>query len=195
MIFGMPDQAKSSRPAGSSEQPLCWFAARTRCGAEFSVAGRLDRLGVERFVPTQTRRHSRGSGSYQRPLIPALVFLRTTKRQAFALANEEGVPVRYLIDPTTRSLLVVPDKQMDDFQRVLNLSADEGGLIGRPLRLGERVRVVKGALAGVEGHVLELHGRTYVVVRLLDSWFAKASVPRAWLAPVDKETTSKQHIR
>jgi hypothetical protein len=29
--------------------------------------------------------------------------------------------------------------------------------------------------------VLELRGRFYVVVELFDSWFAKASVPRAWL--------------
>ena len=166
------------------QQGDCWFAARTRCGAELSVAGRLDRLGVERFVPTQTHRRTRGAATYERAVIPALVFLRTTKRRACQLANEESLPVRYLIDPATRSLLVVPDKQMEDFRRVLDLSTDEGGLIDRPLELGERVRVTKGVLAGVEGFVLELRGRTYVVVRLLDSWFAKASVPRAWLEPV-----------
>ena len=65
----------------------------------------------------------------------------------------------------------------------------------RPLELGERVRVIKGILAGVEGFVLELRGRTYVVVRLLDSWFAKASVPRAWLEPIDKETVNKQNTK
>ncbi len=163
----------------------CWFAACTRCGAELSVAGRLDALGVKRFVPTVTRCRTRGAATYQRALIPGLVFLKTTKWQACAIANEQGVPVRYLIDPTTRSLLVVPDKQMDDFRRVLDLTKGDGGLIDRPLALGERVRVVKGLLAGVEGYVLELRGRTYVVVRLLDCWFAKASVPRAWLEPID----------
>ena len=168
-----------------------WFAARTRCGAEFSVAGRLDRLGVERFVPTERRRHTRGGASYERPIIPSLVFLCATKRQACALANEEALPVRYLIDPATRSLLVVPDKQLEDFRRVLDLSTDEGGMMDRPLELGERVRVVKGVLSGVEGFVLELRGRTYVVVRLLDSWFAKASVPRAWLEPMDKKSDNK----
>ena len=180
---------------GHREQQNCWFAARTRCGAELSVAGRLDRLGVERFVPTERRRHTRGGASYERPLIPSLVFLRATKREACALANEESLPVRYLIDPATRSLLVVPDKQLEDFRRVLDLSTDEGGLMDRPLALGERVRVIKGILAGVEGFVLELRGRTYVVVRLLDSWFAKASVPRAWLEPIDKETVNKQNTK
>ncbi|MCR4860916.1 MAG: UpxY family transcription antiterminator [Bacteroidales bacterium] len=172
-------------------QQHCWFAARTRCGAELSVAGRLDRLGVERFVPTETRLHTRGGAAYERALIPCLVFLKTTKQDACALANEQSLPVRYLIDPATRSLLVVPDKQMDDFRRVLDLSTDEGGLVGRPLELGERVRVIKGVLAGVEGHVLELRGKVYVVVQLLDSWFAKASVPRAWLEPIGNKRNTK----
>ena len=175
----------------ASGQAEYWFAARTRCGAELSVAGRLDRLGVERFVPTVTRRRTRGAATYQRALIPSLVFVRATKQEACALANEGGLPVRYLIDPATRSLLVVPDKQMDDFRRVMDLSTDEGGLIGRPLELGERVRVIKGVLAGVEGFVLELRGRTYVVVRLLDSWFAKASVPRAWLEPIENGSITR----
>ena len=161
-----------------------WFAARTRCGAELSVAGQLEKLGVESFLPTELRTRTRRRVPYKRALIPCLVFLRATKERACELANVEGVPVKYLIDPATRSLMVVPDKQMDDFRRVLDLSTDEGGLMDRPLELGDRVRVVKGVLSGVEGYVLEFKGRTYVVVRLLDSWFAKASVPRAWLEKI-----------
>ena len=121
---------KGKAPSGAPQER--WFAARTRCGAELSVAGRLDRLGVERFVPTEVRRRTRGAATYERALIPALVFLRATKQQACALANEQSLPVRYLIDPATRSLLVVPDKQMEDFRRVLDLSTDEGGLVDRP---------------------------------------------------------------
>ena len=162
-------------------QNLRWFAVRTRRGAELSVAGWLEKLGVESYVPSELRRHTRGGGSYERALIPSLVFLKATKQRACELANRDALPVKYLVDPATRSLLVVPDKQMDDFRRVLDLSTDEGGLMERPLSLGARVRVIKGVLAGVEGRVLELRGRYYVVVELFDSWFAKASVPRAWL--------------
>ncbi|MBQ1673947.1 MAG: UpxY family transcription antiterminator [Bacteroidales bacterium] len=163
-----------------NNQP-CWFAAHTRCGAELGVREWLGRLGAEHFLPTELRSRARGHATYEKPLIPGLIFVRATKKQACALANEQGVPVRYLIDPATRSLLVVPDKQMDDFRRVLDLSTTEGGLMDRPLALGDRVRVTKGILRDVEGHVLELRGQTYVVVELLGCWFARASVPRAWL--------------
>lgn len=170
--------------ADSQDNRICWFAARTRCGAELGVRAHLDRLGAEHFLPTERRTRTRTRTDYERPLIPGMIFVRTTKRQACAYANEGGLPVKYLIDPATRSLLIVPDKQMEDFQRVLDLSLEEGGLLDEHLALGDRVVVSKGVLAGVEGNILELHGRTYVVVALLDSIFARVSVPRAWLERV-----------
>ncbi len=174
---------KAHTQTGTPQEPR-WFAAHTRCGAELSVAGRLEELGAESFVPTELRHRTRGTSTYERALIPGMVFVRATKERACELANADGVPVRYLIDPASRTLMVVPDKQMEDFRRVLDLSTEEGGLLDRPLALGARVRVIKGVLAGVEGRVLELRGRTYVVVELFNSWFAKAGVPRAWLETV-----------
>lgn len=164
----------------------CWFAARTRCGAELGVRQRLHVLSIEHFLPTEMRSRTRGHAQYEKPIIPGIIFVRTTKPQACALANEMGVPVRYMIDSATHTLLVVPDKQMEDFRRVLDLSVDEGGLIDRPLALGDHVRVTKGVLAGVEGWVVDFKGKTYVVVELLGCIFARASVPRAWLELIDK---------
>lgn len=159
-------------------QGTYWYAARTRYGQELKVRDQLDRHGVEHFVPV-------GAGSQRRKAaLPCLVFLKTTKAEALDLANTDNLPIRYMIDCATHTLLVVPDKQMDDFRRVLDCSIEEGGLVDQPLSLGERVRVTKGALRGVEGHVLELLGRTYVVVGLLECIWAKAKVPRAYLEKV-----------
>ena len=69
---------------------------------------------------------------------------------------------------------------------MLDLGTEKGGLIDQPLALGDKVRVTKGVLKGVEGFVLELHGKVYVVVSLCDSIFAKARVPRAWLEKLSK---------
>lgn len=170
--------------AVNQDNQICWFAARTHCGAELGVRNRLDRLGAEHFLPTERRIRTRSRTPYELPLVPGMIFIRTTKRQACAYANENGLPVKYIIDPATHTLLVVPDKQMEDFRRVLDLSVDEGGLMDAPLELGDSVRVTKGALNGVEGNILELHGRTYVVVSLLGSIFARASIPRAWLEKI-----------
>jgi transcription antitermination factor NusG len=152
-----------------------WFAARTRYGQELKVRDRLAREGVEHFIPV------RADG---RPVVTNLVFLKATKAEALDLANTGVVPVKYVIDCATRTLLVVPEKQMEDFRRVLDLNLEEGGLMDQPLALGDRVKVVKGPLKGVEGHVIEFQGRYYVVVSLLDSLFARARVPKSWLEKI-----------
>ena len=162
-------------------QNECWFAAKARYGTETGIRDSLERMGVKHFIPTRTVKATRGGRTYERALIPSLVFLRTTKDNACAMANEGLLKVRYVVDCATRTLLVVPDKQMEDFMRVMDASKEEGGLMDAPLALGDRVRVTRGPLRGVEGHVLELRGRIYVVVSLLDCVFAKADVPRAWL--------------
>ena len=159
-----------------------WFAARTRYGQELKVRDRLSREQVEHYVPVATG----GGGKRRKPAVPCLVFLKTTKATALDLANSGKVPIRYMIDCMTHTLLVVPEKQMDDFRRVMDTSIEEGGLVDQPLSLGERVRVTKGALRGVEGHVVEILGRTYVAVGLLGCLWAKARVPRAWLEKLEK---------
>lgn len=93
-----------------------WFAARTRFGQEAGIRRRLESLGVENFIPTVVRKNSRGCRS-ERAVINNLVFLRTTKAEACRLANEGYIPVRYIIDCATRTLLVVPDKQMEEIGR------------------------------------------------------------------------------
>ena len=155
-------------------RPAYWFAARTRYGQELRVRDRLVREGVEHFIPV------REDG---RPAVGSLVFLRASKPEALDLANTGAVRMRYVIDCATRTLLVVPDKQMEDFRRVFEEAED---LTGEPLALGDRVRVTRGPLKGVEGHVLQLCGKCYVVVSLLGSVFAKAKVPRHWLVREDK---------
>ena len=170
--------------AARSIQGTCWFAARTRCGQELKVRDRLAAEGVEHFVPTVPSNGPRK----EKAAVNGLVFLRATKAEALELANGKALPVKYIVDCATRTLLVVPDKQLEDFRRVLDLGLTEGGLVDRPLALGDRVRVTKGPLRGVEGRVLEFHGKLYVVVGLLDCLFAKARVPRSWL---ERVTTNK----
>jgi len=160
-----------------------WYVARTRHGAEIGVRDRLTKLGVEHFVPTVRSRGYRGR-NVEKPAINCLLFVHATQADALALKHKRGLPVDYLFDCATRKLMVVADKAMDDFRRVLDLSTDEGGLMDRPLEQGARVRVAKGPLQGVEGRILELQGKHYVVVSLLDSLFARASVPRAWLEAI-----------
>ena len=138
-------------------QQAYWFVAKTRHGAELGVRDRLTRLGVESFVPTRTRRASRGRKMVEEPLLTCFVFMRAKKQEALSLIHDYGLNADLVNDCATHQLMFVPDKSMEDFRRVLEASIEEGGLVDKPLAVGERVRVIQGVLKGVEGNVLELH--------------------------------------
>lgn len=157
-----------------------WYAARVSPGQEIGIRNRLSGMGVEHFIPTERRVNYRGKEK-EHPVIRCLVFIRAGKSEACSLRTDWRMPLNYLFDYTSHTMLTVPDKQMDDFRRVLEAGIREGGLVDRPLSVGDRVRVTRGPLKGVEGNVLELSGKLYVVVGLMSLLYARAKVPRAWL--------------
>ena len=166
-----------------AQERFCWFAARTRKGQELVVRDRLRELGVEHFIPVKRSVRQRGKRrrEVEAPIIPNLVFLYTIKSHAYTLANG-GLLLYYIIDRNTHTLLEVPQKQMEDFMLVMDLSPESLCLTELPLRLGGKVCVVKGELAGIEGELLSLPSRTYVVVQVGNGLLtAKVRIPKSYL--------------
>lgn len=166
-----------------------WFAARTRDKQEFAVCKSLallrekERLDVDYYLPTRmvvTQLKYRRKRS-EVPVIRNLVFVRATKQTACDLSNVYGVRLFYMKDLFTRSMLVVPDKQMQDFMFVMDLNPDGVSFDNTSLVVGDRVRVVKGDLCGVEGEVAVSANRTYVVIRIKDILAASIKVPKSYL--------------
>lgn len=161
-----------------------WYVARTRYfRQELKIRDWLTERSIDNFVPTE-RLHTHGKSSNktsERVLAPNFVFLKATKEDACSYVSDYGLKMQYIIDCATHRMMVIPDKEMDDFVRVFNYSVTEGGLVDFNLSLGDRVRVTQGPLCGVEGNVVKLDGRYYVVVGLHGFMWAKAHVPRAWL--------------
>ena len=166
-----------------SEEPLFWYVLRMTHGRELLVRDRLQALDVEHFIPTQKTRGYRGR-TVEKPLVNCLGFVRATKKDALDLIHLRGVRADYLLDRATHRMMVVPDREMDDFRRVFDLSVEEGDF-ERPLEPGACVRVVKGPLTGVEGRVLGIDGKWYVAVSLLGMLYARARVPQAWLEIIE----------
>ena len=166
-----------------------WFAARTRDKQEFAVCKSLaklkseEHLDVDYYLPT---RIVVSQLKYRRkrsevPVIRNLVFIHTTKQTACDLSNVYGVRLFYMKDLFTRSMLIVPDKQMSDFMFVMDLNPDGVSFDNASLVVGDRVRVVKGDLSGVEGEVAVESNKTYVVIRIKDILTASVKVPKSYL--------------
>lgn len=165
-----------------TDEMVCWFVARTRFGQELKIRDRLQEAGVQHFIPTTEVIKVYGGRKRKtiKPLIPNLVFLRSNRKDACDLVNFRGLPFKYVIDRLTRTLLRVPDRQMEDFIRVLN-DSPEDALLAETVAVGDKVRVIGGNLKGVEGNVLAVQNKTYVVVDLCGLLQARAVVPQAWL--------------
>lgn len=150
-------------PAASS-----WYVARTRHGAEIGVRNRLSALGVENFVPTRRRKASRGRTA-EEPLLTCLVFLKATRSQALDLIHFQGVKADYMFDCATHRMMVVPDKQMEDFIQVCSASNEEVLYLSDPsvkLRNGAKVRVINGPFMGVEGTVVRIKKSRRIMVEI-----------------------------
>ena len=152
------------------EEKVCWFATITRSGQWKKIDRRLGELGVEHSIPY----------SYK-----TMVFLHTKKSTALSLVNSGEVKGRFMIDHNTRTLLEVPEKQMDDFIRILDLSPGAECLTQVPLAKGDRVRVVKGALSGVEGDIVETPEGLYLTVSVLSLLCARVEIPKSYVVPIN----------
>ena len=102
------------------------------------------------------------------------------------MVNDSRFPMSYMIDYMTRSLLVVPDKQMKDFMFLLDFSEEAVHVSNENLRRGDRVRVIKGDFAGIEGELVRIKGHKRVVVRL-EGLFSLATtyIPGSFLEKID----------
>lgn len=121
-----------------------------------------------------------------KPIVPNLVFIHTDFKTALSLVNDSRFPMSYMIDYMTRSLLVVPDKQMKDFMFLLDFSEEAVHVSNENLRRGDRVRVIKGDFAGIEGELVRIKGHKRVVVRL-EGLFSLATtyIPGSFLEKID----------
>lgn len=130
-----------------------WFAVWTRSQCEPKVEEGLRRRGMEAYLPrvrVPSRRRDRRL-VLEQPLFPGYVFLHfvPSRERYVRVASTDGV-VRILGDRWDE-LHAVPDEQVDAVRRLVETG---GGIRPVPwVRVGDRVRIVAGPLAGLEGLV------------------------------------------
>ena len=152
----------------NEEKKIHWYVAYTRVNQELLIKKKLDDLGVENFIPIeeQIRDTPFGRKSIRVLLIHGMIFIRTDKATSFSLINEYSLNIVYLKNIEGHRYLIVPDKQMEDFMFLLDFSPAGIEILNKDLKRGDRVRVIKGPLQGLEGELVRLRGHKRVVIRL-----------------------------
>lgn len=137
-----------------SEQQEYWFAARTKKDQEFSVRNALEKLGIEYFLPTQfvIRQLKYRRRRVEVPVIKNLIFVRTTKDRAWSITKDDHVPLYYMKDLYTHTLLIVPNKQMEDFKFVMDLAPENVTFDDLPLPLVQKCRSSKESFVALRAN-------------------------------------------
>ena len=170
-----------------SDNELHWYVANT-CRQEKKIKQRLDSMGIENFIPFQqiARKIHGVDKLIEVPVIPNLVFIHTTFKSCMSLIQEYAFYMRYLRDRETGNFLIVPDKQMNDFMFLLDFSKEMVEVVNENLKKGDKVRVIKGDFAGIEGELIRVKGHKRVVVRLEGVVsLATAYIPGSFLEKIE----------
>lgn len=115
-----------------------------------------------------------------------MIFIRTDKATSFSLLNDHLLNIVYLKDCEERRSLIIPDKQMEDFMFLLDFSTDGVEVLNKDLKRGDRVRVIKGPLSGLEGELVRLKGHKRVVIRLDGvASIATSYIPSSFLEKIE----------
>lgn len=144
----MQDQdAKNGASAGAGD----WWALYTRHQHEKVVSDALAMKGFEVFLPLYETVHRWKDRKkvLSLPLFPCYVFVRGGLERKLQVVTTPGV---HMILYRGEQVAAIPQVEIEAIQRAL-----DGRFQIEPhpfLRCGERVRVIRGALEGVEGILL-----------------------------------------
>jgi transcription antitermination factor NusG len=140
-----------------------WFAVRTKSRQEKMSATMLDSLGVDYYLPLQTevRQWSDRKQAVSIPLFSGYVFLRMTSDGAErkAILRVPGI-VGFVGNKEGPS--PIPNYEIEYVRTAL-----AGGTrcsVVPPIQIGERVRVFRGALEGLEGVLVRSNSGSRLVI-------------------------------
>ena len=158
--------------------PVRWIAALVQMCTEKKVGNRLMKLGIENYVPTQTEIHqwSDRKKKIERVVIPMVVFVRADEATERTLRMQSFIR-KILTYPGQTAAAVIPDEQIDRLKFMLKQTDSPVELMPENLRVGDRVRIVRGALKGLEGELCKsVPEKSMVAIRIDGLGYACVSV-------------------
>lgn len=144
-----------------------WYAIHVRSRHEFKVSDRLTNIGIEYFLPVveKLRKWKDRKKLVDFPLFPGYLFVHIQKNHSSILTvlKIPGV-VRFLgILPGEPE--PVPEEQIISLKRLIENKKD---LDPYPyLKQGQRVRIIRGPLKGIDGMLVRKAGQ-HMLVLLVD---------------------------
>ena len=144
-----------------------WYVAYVRLFHERKTAEKLAAMGIESFVPVREEIHqwSQRKKKVMRVLIPQMIFIHATPKERLEALTLASIS-HYMVLRGEHPPAVIPDRQMQQFMFMVDYSEESIEMYNSPLQPGQSIKVIKGPLAGMEGELMEIEGKSKVIVRL-----------------------------
>ena len=148
---------KISLVNGTSDReahPKFWIAVLVQMCTELKVSLRLNKLGFQTYVPTQTEIHqwSDRKKKVERIVIPMVIFVQVDKESVKSLITYSFIH-KLISYPGQRDAAVIPDEQIDKLKFMLNHADSNVEVSDSVYEIGEEVEIIRGPLKGFSGEL------------------------------------------
>ena len=174
--------------------PRQWLVAYVQSCLEKKTARRLAAIGIECYLPVQSeiRQWSDRRKRVDCLVIPMMIFVHVTPQERPLPLSLQAVS-RYMVLRGESTPAVIPDEQMDRFRFMLDYSPEAVEMCSAPLAPGDAVKVIKGPLAGLEGELITVNGKSKVAVRLDMLGCAHVDVPIGFVEKKGEEMEGQKN--
>lgn len=160
----------------SSSEPIRrWHVAYTKMHHERKVRDELLQNGIEAYVAvrTESRQWSDRIKKKEVVILPMYLFVKVSREEQRQVLEHPSVS-RYLCLRGEHKPAVIPEDQMEQFRFMLDYSEETVQMLPEELVHGQRVRVMKGPLKGLEGEYVNFEGKYRIVLKI--DYLGSASV-------------------
>lgn len=161
----LQERPEANIELASSVCEVCWYAVWTKSRQEKASAARLAALGIPHYLPlqSQARQWSDRKQTIKAPLFPGYLFVQLDVCTADKLEVLRMPGVVGFVG-NSRGPAPIPDEEIESVRAVMFAGAECSTL--PLLRAGDRVRMVRGPLAGIQGSLLRFGSKCQLVVSI-----------------------------
>lgn len=161
-------------------RPKRWVAALIQMNCKKKVASKLDRIGIANYVPIQKEEHqwSDRKRKIDRVVIPMVIFVRLAQGEEDEFRRLSFI-LKFITYPGSKELATpIPDEQIEKLKFLLH-HADAKVSIAESLKVGDKVRLVRGPMQGLKGELSYIEeNKPIVAIRIDGLGYACVSVEK-----------------
>jgi transcription termination/antitermination protein NusG len=150
----------------ASKESMHWYAVHVKSRHEFRVCESLTGAGINTFLPSIKRlcKWSDRNKLIQFPLFPGYLFVKTDSIALARITILKTKSVVRILSTVPGASEPIPDEQILSLMKIIDTNVP---LDAYPyLQEGQRVRIIKGPLIGIEGLLVERAGQQKLVLSI-----------------------------